>query len=216
MKTRMIFVGPPGAGKGSQAKILSEKLNVPHISTGDMFRAHLKNDTKLGLLAKQYINQGLLVPDDLTNDMVKERFNEKDVQNGFILDGYPRNPLQAQFLDTLLKEHGMSLDIIINVTSDDDIIIKRITGRRSCPTCGAVYHIENNPPKVFGICDKDQTPLVQRKDDTEETVVKRLKVYYEETFPLIEYYKNKGLLVDIDGNGEILEITEKILEILGA
>ncbi|WP_026400202.1 adenylate kinase [Acholeplasma equifetale] len=216
MKTRMIFVGPPGAGKGSQAKILSEKLNVPHISTGDMFRAHLKNDTKLGLLAKQYINQGLLVPDDVTNDMVKERFNEKDVQNGFILDGYPRNPLQAQFLDTLLKEHGMSLDIIINVTSDDEIIIKRITGRRSCPTCGAVYHIENNPPKVFGICDKDQTPLVQRKDDTEETVVKRLKVYYEETFPLIEYYKNKGLLVDIDGNGEILEITEKILEILGA
>jgi len=216
MKTRMIFVGPPGAGKGSQAKILSEKLNVPHISTGDMFRAHLKNDTKLGLLAKQYINQGLLVPDDVTNDMVKERFNEKDVQNGFILDGYPRNPLQAQFLDTLLKEHGMSLDIIINITSDDDIIIKRITGRRSCPTCGAIYHIENNPPKVFGICDKDQTPLVQRKDDTEETVVKRLKVYYEETFPLIEYYKNKGLLVDIDGNGEILEITEKILEILGA
>jgi adenylate kinase len=216
MKTRMIFVGPPGAGKGSQAKILSKKLNVPHISTGDMFRAHLKNDTKLGLLAKQYINQGLLVPDDVTNDMVKERFNEKDVQNGFILDGYPRNPLQAQFLDTLLKEHGMSLDIIINITSDDDIIIKRITGRRSCPTCGAIYHIENNPPKVFGICDKDQTPLVQRKDDTEETVVKRLKVYYEETFPLIEYYKNKGLLVDIDGNGEILEITEKILEILGA
>jgi len=216
MKTRMIFVGPPGAGKGSQAKILSEKLNVPHISTGDMFRAHLKNDTKLGLLAKQYINQGLLVPDDVTHDMVKERFNEKDVQNGFILDGYPRNPLQAQFLDTLLKEHGMSLDIIINITSDDDIIIKRITGRRSCPTCGAIYHIENNPPKVFGICDKDQTPLVQRKDDTEETVVKRLKVYYEETFPLIEYYKNKGLLVDIDGNGEILEITEKILEILGA
>ncbi|HEY8405650.1 MAG TPA: adenylate kinase [Acholeplasma sp.] len=216
MKTRMIFVGPPGAGKGSQAKILSEKLNVPHISTGDMFRAHLKNDTKLGLLAKQYINKGLLVPDDVTNDMVKERFNEKDVQNGFILDGYPRNPLQAQFLDTLLKEHGMSLDIIINITSDDDIIIKRITGRRSCPTCGAIYHIENNPPKVFGICDKDQTPLVQRKDDTEETVVKRLKVYYEETFPLIEYYKNKGLLVDIDGNGEILEITEKILEILGA
>src|SRR5690606_33712351 len=149
-------------------------------------------------------------------DMVKERFNEKDVQNGFILDGYPRNPLQAQFLDTLLKEHGMSLDIIINITSDDDIIIKRITGRRSCPICGAIYHIENNPPKVFGICDKDQTPLVQRKDDTEETVVKRLKVYYEETFPLIEYYKNKGLLVDIDGNGEILEITEKILEILGA
>ncbi|HHY97009.1 MAG TPA: adenylate kinase [Acholeplasma sp.] len=216
MKTRMIFVGPPGAGKGSQAKILSKKLNVPHISTGDMFRAHLKNDTKLGLLAKQYINKGLLVPDDVTNDMVKERFNEKDVQNGFILDGYPRNPLQAQFLDTLLKEHGMSLDIIINITSDDDIIIKRITGRRSCPTCGAIYHIENNPPKVFGICDKDQTPLVQRKDDTEETVVKRLKVYYEETFPLIEYYKNKGLLVDIDGNGEILEITEKILEILGA
>src|SRR5690606_35411156 len=129
MKTRMIFVGPPGAGKGSQAKILSEKLNVPHISTGDMFRAHLKNDTKLGLLAKQYINQGLLVTDDVTNDMVKERFNEKDVQNGFILDGYPRNPLQAQFLDTLLKEHGMSLDIIINITSDDDIIIKRITGR---------------------------------------------------------------------------------------
>ena len=216
MKKRMIFVGPPGAGKGSQAKILSEALNIPHISTGDMFRMHLKNQTPLGLLAKSYTDQGLLVPDSVTNDMVKERLNQDDVKNGFILDGYPRNPNQAEYLDQLLGSLNWQIDVVLNVTSEDDIIIKRITGRRTCPVCGAIYHVDNHPPKVEGICDNDGSPLVQRKDDTEETVKRRLSVYNEETFPLIAYYQNKGLLIDVDGNRELSSITKDILEILGA
>ena len=216
MKTRMIFVGPPGAGKGSQAKILSETLNLPHISTGDMFRMHFKNETPLGLLAKSYTDKGILVPDSVTNDMVKERFKDDDVKNGFILDGYPRNPSQADYLKELLSDLGWSLDVVLNVTSPDDIIIDRITGRRTCPVCGSIYHIKNQPSKVEGICDKDGATLVQRKDDTEETVVKRLKVYHEETYPLIAYYKSAGLLVDINGNRDLKPITNDILEILGA
>lgn len=216
MKTRMIFVGPPGAGKGSQAKILSETLNIPHISTGDMFRMHFKNETPLGLLAKSYTDQGILVPDSVTNDMVRDRFMQEDVKKGFILDGYPRNPLQADYLNELLSELGWSLDVVVNVTSPDEIIIDRITGRRTCPVCGSIYHIHNQPSKVEGICDKDGATLVQRKDDTKETVVKRLAVYHEETYPLIAYYKSAGLLVDINGNRDLKPITNDILEILGA
>lgn len=216
MKTRMIFVGPPGAGKGSQAKILSEVLNIPHISTGDMFRMHFKNETPLGLLAKSYTDQGILVPDSVTNDMVRDRFMQDDVKKGFILDGYPRNPSQADYLNELLSELGWSLDVVVNVTSPDEIIIDRITGRRTCPVCGSIYHITNQPPKVEGICDKDGATLVQRKDDTKETVVKRLSVYHEETYPLIAYYKSAGLLVDINGNRDLKPITNDILEILGA
>ncbi len=215
-KSRMIFVGPPGAGKGSQAKILSEMLAIPHISTGDMFRMHLKNQTPLGILAKSYTDQGLLVPDSVTNDMVKVRFTEKDVKNGFILDGYPRNPAQADYLAWLLKALDWSLDVVVNITSPDDVIIERITGRRTCPVCGSIYHIRNHPPKVEGLCDKDGAALVQRKDDTETTVRKRLSVYNEETYPLIAYYKATGLLIDIDGDRELKPIAEDILKILGA
>lgn len=212
---KLIFVGPPGVGKGSQAKILASKLNVPHISTGDMFRAHFKNNTDLGKLAKSYTDKGLLVPDSVTNDMVKDRFTQSDVSKGFILDGYPRNVAQANFLDQLLKEKGWQLNWVVNITADDDILIKRITGRRVCPVCGTIYHIESNPPQVAGICDKDGQKLIQRNDDTESIVKDRLTVYQNETFPLIAYYENKKLVVDINGDQDIIKVTADILKVLG-
>src|SRR5690554_4266512 len=214
MKTRMIFVGPPGAGKGSQAKIISQTLNIPHISTGDMFRTHIKGATKLGLEAKKYTDQGLLVPDDITNQMVKDRLGQKDVQKGFIFDGYPRTPDQASFLDHLMVSFNQQIDVVLNITSSDDVIIKRITGRWTCPVCGAIYHIDNYPPKVAGICDNDGATLKQRKDDQKETIIRRLNVYKEETFPLIKYYANKNLLMDVDGNQSLEMITKHVLEIL--
>lgn len=214
MKTRMIFVGPPGAGKGSQAKIISQTLNIPHISTGDMFRTHIKGSTPLGLEAKKYTDQGLLVPDDVTNQMVKDRLSQKDVEKGFIFDGYPRTPDQAIFLDNLLMVTNQKLDVVLNISSSDEVIVKRITGRRTCPVCGAIYHVDNFPPKVAGICDNDGATLVQRKDDQKETIMRRLSVYKEETFPLIKYYANKNLLTDVDGNQPLEVITKHVLEIL--
>lgn len=214
MKTRMIFVGPPGAGKGSQAKIISQTLNIPHISTGDMFRTHIKGSTPLGLEAKKYTDQGLLVPDDVTNQMVKDRLSQKDVEKGFIFDGYPRTPDQAIFLDNLLMVTNQKLDVVLNISSSDEVIVKRITGRRTCPVCGAIYHVDNYPPKVAGICDNDGATLVQRKDDQKETIIRRLSVYKEETFPLIKYYANKNLLMDVDGNQSLEMITKHVLEIL--
>lgn len=214
MKTRMIFVGPPGAGKGSQAKIISQTLNIPHISTGDMFRTHIKGSTPLGLEAKKYTDQGLLVPDDVTNQMVKDRLSQKDVEKGFIFDGYPRTPDQAIFLDNLLMVTNQKLDVVLNISSSDEVIVKRITGRRTCPVCGAIYHVDNFPPKVAGICDNDGATLVQRKDDQKETIMRRLSVYKEETFPLIKYYANKNLLMDVDGNQPLEVITKHVLEIL--
>ncbi|WP_264229868.1 adenylate kinase [Acholeplasma laidlawii] len=214
MKTRMIFVGPPGAGKGSQAKIISQTLNIPHISTGDMFRTHIKGSTPLGLEAKKYTDQGLLVPDDVTNQMVKDRLSQKDVEKGFIFDGYPRTPDQAIFLDNLLMVTNQKLDVVLNISSSDEVIVKRITGRRTCPVCGAIYHVDNFPPKVAGICDNDGATLVQRKDDQKETIIRRLSVYKEETFPLIKYYVHKNLLMDVDGNQPLEVITKHVLEIL--
>lgn len=214
MKTRMIFVGPPGAGKGSQAKIISQTLNIPHISTGDMFRTHIKGSTPLGLEAKKYTDQGLLVPDDVTNQMVKDRLSQKDVEKGFIFDGYPRTPDQAIFLDNLLTVTNQKLDVVLNISSSDEVIVKRITGRRTCPVCGAIYHVDNYPPKVAGICDNDGATLVQRKDDQKETIIRRLSVYKEETFPLIKYYANKNLIMDVDGNQPLEMITKHVLEIL--
>lgn len=214
MKTRMIFVGPPGAGKGSQAKIISQTLNIPHISTGDMLRTHIKGSTPLGLEVKKYTDQGLLVPDDVTNQMVKDRLSQKDVEKGFIFDGYPRTPDQAIFLDNLLMVTNQKLDVVLNISSSDEVIVKRITGRRTCPVCGAIYHVDNYPPKVAGICDNDGATLVQRKDDQKETIIRRLSVYKEETFPLIKYYVHKNLLMDVDGNQPLEVITKHVLEIL--
>lgn len=214
MKTRMIFVGPPGAGKGSHAKILSEQLGIPHISTGEIFRKELTNQ-RLIELVKSFTDHGQLVPDEITNEIVKERFRRDDVKKGFILDGYPRNPNQAAYFDQLLKQLGMKLDVVFNITSDEEMIIFRITGRRTCPTCGRIYHIINHPPKVDGLCDDDGATLVQRDDDTRETVVKRLAVYHEQTYPIIAYYKKAGVLIDLDGNRELSYVTADMLKILG-
>lgn len=211
----LILVGPPGVGKGSQAKRLSNILNVPHISTGDMFRKHFAELTPLGKKAKEFIDNGLLVPDDVTNQMVVERLCESDSQNGFILDGYPRNLAQADFLDKLLEEKNVSIDFVIDIECENEVLVKRLTGRRVCTNCGAVYHIDNNPPKVEGICDVCGSPLVHRKDDEEGTVRKRLEIYHEETFPLINYYTNKKLLLEINGNQTIEAVTEDILKGLG-
>lgn len=211
----LILVGPPGVGKGSQAKRLSNILNVPHISTGDMFRKHFAELTPLGKKAKEFIDNGLLVPDDVTNQMVVERLCESDSQNGFILDGYPRNLAQADFLNKLLEEKNVSIDYVIDIECENEVLVKRLTGRRVCTNCGAVYHIDNNPPKVEGICDVCGSPLVHRKDDEEGTVRKRLEIYHEETFPLINYYTNKKLLLEINGNQTIEAVTEDILKGLG-
>ena len=208
-------MGPPGVGKGSQATVLSKRLNIPHISTGDMFRKHFKENTDLGKLAKSYTDKGLLVPDEVTNRMVEDRLLDEDVKNGFLLDGYPRNVDQAKFLDELLKRKQIKIDAAIELTADNEVLIKRITGRRVCPKCGSVYHIENNPPKVSGLCDKDQTELIQRVDDKEETVINRLKVYENETFPIIEYYTNQNLVKKIDGTNTIDRVSEDILKALG-
>lgn len=212
---QLILMGPPGVGKGSQATVLSERLNIPHISTGDMFRKHFKENTDLGKLAKSYTDKGLLVPDEVTNQMVEDRLLDEDVKNGFLLDGYPRNVGQAEFLDELLKRKKIKIDAAIELTADNEVLIKRITGRRVCPKCGSVYHIENNPPKVSGLCDKDQTELIQRVDDKEETVIHRLKVYENETFPIIEYYTKQNLVKKIDGTNTIDRVSEDILKVLG-
>lgn len=212
---QLILMGPPGVGKGSQATVLSERLNIPHISTGDMFRKHFKENTDLGKLAKSYTDKGLLVPDEVTNQMVEDRLLDEDVKNGFLLDGYPRNVGQAEFLDELLKRKKIKIDAAIELTADNEVLIKRITGRRVCPKCGLVYHIENNPPKVSGLCDKDQTELIQRVDDKEETVIHRLKVYENETFPIIEYYTKQNLVKKIDGTNTIDRVSEDILKVLG-
>lgn len=210
----LILVGPPGVGKGSQAKILAKDLNLPHISTGDMFRKHFAELTPLGKKAKDYTDQGLLVPDDVTNEMVNERLQEDDCVNGFILDGYPRNVNQANYLNNILNELGKKLDCVIDIESDEETIVKRLTGRRVCTTCGAVYHIENNPPKVEGICDICGNKLIQRVDDQEATVRTRLKVYNDETFPLIDYYRNKNLLLVVNGNQTIDEVAQEIIKVL--
>ncbi|CCV64906.1 Adenylate kinase (ATP-AMP transphosphorylase) [Alteracholeplasma palmae J233] len=212
---QLILMGPPGVGKGSQASVLSKKLNIPHISTGDMFRKHFKENTSLGKLAKSYTDKGLLVPDEVTNQMVEDRFLDSDIKNGFLLDGFPRNLAQAKFLDELFERKGIKLTAAVDITADDKVLVKRITGRRVCPTCGAVYHIDNNPPKVAGLCDNDSTPLIQRADDKEETVLNRLKVYKDETFPIIEYYQNQNLVYKVDGMKSIDEVTQTILKALG-
>jgi len=212
---RVILVGPPGVGKGSQATVLAKKLNIPHISTGDMFRSHFKNNTTLGQQARKYTDAGLLVPDQVTNDMVADRFNESDCLSGFILDGYPRNIFQANFLDQLLKDKGWHIDSVININADEKVLVRRITGRRLCPQCGTIYHIDTNPPKVENICDKDYHALIQRADDTKEIVKDRLEVYHTETAPLIDYYQQQDLVTNVNGDRQIEKVTNEILGILG-
>lgn len=208
---RLVLLGPPGAGKGTQASAIVERYKIPHISTGDIFRANIKGGTELGIQAKSYMDKGLLVPDELVVDIVKDRLTEDDCKNGFLLDGFPRTVKQAEALDSELKAMGIKLDRVVNIQADKDILIQRAIGRRICKECGATYHIKYNPPKVEGICDLDNSPLYQRDDDNEETVTTRINVYLEQTQPLIDYYREKGLILDIDGTKPIDEITNSII-----
>lgn len=212
---RLVLLGPPGAGKGTQASAIVDKYNIPHISTGDIFRANIKEGTELGKEAKAYMDKGLLVPDELVVSIVKDRLTKDDCKNGFLLDGFPRTVNQAGALDSELHKMDIKLDRVININASAEILIERAVGRRICKECGATYHIEFNPPKVDGICDKDNGVLYQRDDDNEETVSTRINVYMEQTQPLIEYYEKQGLLLDVDGTkliGEIFETISKALD----
>ena len=213
---RIILLGPPGAGKGTQAAGIVEKYNIPHISTGDIFRKNIKEGTELGKKAKGYIDQGLLVPDELTVGLVTDRISQPDCEKGFMLDGFPRNVAQAQHLDKYLKEVGISLDKVVNIEVDKDILVGRAVGRRICKSCGATYHVEFNPSKVDGICDVCGGELYQRADDNEETVSKRIQVYLDETKPLVSYYSEEGIIANINGTQSIEKVFTDIVEALGS
>lgn len=195
----LILLGPPGAGKGTQATRIVEKYKVPHISTGDIFRENIKNNTPLGQKAQEYMNKGELVPDQLVVDIALDRLGKDDCKNGFLLDGFPRTVFQADALDKFLKDKGKGIDLVINIEVEDKVLIERLDARRVCPTCAATYNVIGMPPKKEGICDKCNDTLIQRKDDKKETVGNRIKVYHEQTSPLIDYYKEKGLIKDFDG-----------------
>ena len=212
---KIIMLGAPGAGKGTQAKMIADKYGVPHISTGDIFRANIKNGTELGMEAKKYMDQGLLVPDELVVDLVVDRVNQDDCTNGYVLDGFPRTIPQAEVLDSELTKLGDHIDYAINVDVPDENIVKRMSGRRACLTCGATYHIEHVPPKKEGICDVCGSELVLRDDDKPETVKNRLNVYHEQTQPLIDFYTEKGVLKTVDGTVPMEEVFAAITAILG-
>ena len=207
-------MGRPGAGKGTQAVNIKEYFNIPHISTGDMFRAAMKEGTELGLLAKSYMEQGKLVPDEVTIGIVKERLQKEDCNAGFLLDGFPRTVSQAEALDEFMKEQGIALDAVLDVNVDASILIRRIIGRRLCKTCGATYHIEFNKPKTEGICDACGTALYQRADDTIETAGSRLEVYDNQTAPLLAYYENQSLLKTVNGDQSFEQVFEDIKKVL--
>ena len=213
---RIIMLGAPGAGKGTQAKKIAEKYQIPHISTGDIFRANIKNGTELGKKAKTYMDQGLLVPDELVCDLVVDRVKQEDCKNGYILDGFPRTIPQAESLDEALGQMGESLDYAINVDVPDEHIVNRMSGRRACVGCGATYHMVYAPTKKEGVCDVCGAELILRDDDKPETVQKRLSVYHEQTQPLIDYYKGKGILKDVDGTKDMDVVFQAITDILGA
>lgn len=213
---KIIMLGAPGAGKGTQAKQIAEKYSIPHISTGDIFRANIKNGTELGKKAKTYMDQGLLVPDELTCDLIVDRIKQDDCKNGFILDGFPRTIPQAEALDAALSKMGEKMDYAIDVDVPDENIVRRMGGRRVCLNCGATYHIVSIPTKVEGICDKCGSEVVLRDDDKPETVQKRLSVYHEQTQPLIDYYNRQGILKTVNGTRPLEEVFADIVTILGA
>ena len=213
---KIIMLGAPGAGKGTQAKQIADKYSIPHISTGDIFRANIKNGTELGKKAKQYMDQGALVPDELTCDLVMDRIQQDDCKNGFVLDGFPRTIPQAEASDAALEKINEKMDYAIDVDVPDENIVNRMSGRRACLNCGATYHLISIPPKVEGICDRCGSEIVLREDDKPETVQKRLKVYHEQTQPLIDYYKNQGILKSVDGTQPMDEVFKAIVTILGA
>lgn len=212
---KIILLGSPGAGKGTQAQSICNRYGIPHISTGDIFRMNITGGTELGILAKSYMDKGLLVPDDVTIRLVKDRLLKDDAQNGFLLDGFPRTINQAEVLDELLREQGEAIDMALLIKVPRSFIVKRMTGRRVCPSCGASFHLEFNPPMLESICDDCGAKLIQRKDDSEQTVEERLDIYEFQTFPLIDYYRGKDILKEVDGTRAINVVFADILAILG-
>ena len=207
-----IFLGPPGAGKGTQAEAISGICGIPHISSGNIFRENLALKTELGIKAKQYMDRGDLVPDEITINMIKDRLSQEDCSDGGLLDGFPRTPFQAEALSEYLSARGSKITSVLNISVPTDELVERLSGRWVCRAEGHVYHMKYNPPKEEGVCDIDQSPLYQREDDMYETVVQRIKVYESQTAPLIEYYQEKGLLINIEGSKPIQEVTKEILE----
>lgn len=213
---KLIMLGAPGAGKGTQAKKIAEKYHIPHISTGDIFRANIKAGTELGMKAKSFMDQGQLVPDEVTIGMLLDRISQDDSKNGYVLDGFPRTIPQAESLTAALKERGEKIDYAVNVDVPDENIVNRMSGRRACVGCGATYHVVYNAPKTENICDTCGEKLILRDDDKPETVKNRLKVYHDQTQPLIDYYKNEGVLVEVDGTQNLEKVFQDIVAVLGA
>ncbi|MBD7966151.1 adenylate kinase [Fictibacillus norfolkensis] len=211
----LVLMGLPGAGKGTQAERIVEKYGIPHISTGDMFRAAIKEETPLGLEAKSYMDAGNLVPDEVTIGIVRDRLSKKDCEKGFLLDGFPRTVAQAEALEEITTELGRTIDYVLNISVDSDQLMQRLTGRRICQTCGSTYHVIFNPPKVEGVCDKDGGTLIQRQDDNEETVRNRLNVNMKQAKPLLDFYGEKGYLKNINGDQDIDKVFQDIDQLIG-
>jgi adenylate kinase len=208
------MLGAPGVGKGSQASRIAESFAIPHISTGDLFREQISANTAIGQKVSAFMSQGMLVPDEITIDILAKRLSGRDCQNGFVLDGFPRTLQQAASLDRMLEEMNISIDVVLNISLDDATIVRRITGRRTCPSCGAIYHIDDCPPKENDVCDRCNVALMSRADDSVEIIQKRLQVYYKLSRPLIEYYSGKGRFVHIESAGPIEDTTERVFEAL--
>ncbi|SOD72445.1 adenylate kinase [Jatrophihabitans sp. GAS493] len=213
---RLVLVGPPGAGKGTQAEFIAENFTIPKISTGDIFRANVSGGTDLGKLAKKFMDAGDLVPDEVTNAMVRDRLGEPDASDGFLLDGFPRNVAQAYELDSMLNDLGSSLDVVLELEVEHEEVVKRLSGRRTCRNCGHVWHLEYDPPTVVGVCDRCSGELYQRDDDFPETVRHRLEVYSAQTSPLIEFYISRKQLVRIDALGAVEDVTDRAIAALSA
>jgi adenylate kinase len=211
---RLVLVGPPGAGKGTQAQFVSSHFAVPKISTGDIFRANVSEGTELGLEARKYMDAGDLVPDEVTIAMVKDRLSYDDVSEGFLLDGFPRTVHQAEVLDDMLVEHGAAVDVVLELVVDDDEVVRRLSGRRTCRQCGHVWHVDFDPPADEGSCDRCGGELFQRDDDSEDTIRHRLDVYADQTSPLIGYYGDKGLLRGVDATGPVEDVTDRAINVL--
>lgn len=212
---KLILLGPPGAGKGTQAANIIETFSIPHISTGDIFRKNIKEGTELGKKAKEYMDRGELVPDTLVVEIVEDRLKAEDCKSGFLLDGFPRTVFQAETLDQVLENMGAGLDYVVNVVVNPELLVERAVGRRICRDCGSTYHIKYNPPKEESVCDKCSGELYQRSDDNADTVTNRIRVYMDETSPLIEYYRVKGNLINVDGQQDIDKVFDDILKAIG-